>query len=118
MNEENTLTKNQEALPVDAGAAGSPLKNRPPMQDQHNRVTAILEYSPRLKKAFIRAVLDHGEHLPPLEPENTQNHVNLFFGTDHKYHVGISPLVFDDSENAERTNACRERVSKGEKDHE
>jgi hypothetical protein len=67
------------------------------MKDPHNRVTAILEYSPRLKKAFVRAVLEYGEKLPPLEPENTQNHVDMFFGADHRSSVGISPLVIEES---------------------
>ena len=66
------------------------------MNDPHKRVTAILEYSPRLKKAFIRAVLEYGERLPPLEPENTQNHVDVFFGADMRFGVGISPLVVEE----------------------
>ena len=64
--------------------------------DPNNRVTAVIEYSPRLKKAFIRAVLNYGESLPPLEPENTQNHVAVFFGADMRFGVGISPLVIED----------------------
>jgi hypothetical protein len=70
--------------------------NKTAMNDPHKRVTAILEYSPRLKKAFIRAVLEYGKRLPPLEPENTQNHVDVFFGADMRFGVGISPLVVEE----------------------
>ena len=65
------------------------------MPDAHNRVTAVLEYSPTKQRCFVRAVLEHGKDLQPLEPGNLQNHVNLFFGVDHRFSVGISPLVMD-----------------------
>ena len=65
------------------------------MKDPYNRLTVVLEYSPRLKRAFVRAVLEFDESLPPLEPGNIQNHVGVFLGHDMLSHVGISPLVVE-----------------------
>lgn len=63
------------------------------MNDPFKRVTAVIEYSPRLKKVFVRAVLEYKQHLQPLEPGNVMNHVDVHLGDDMGYWVGISPLV-------------------------
>jgi hypothetical protein len=65
--------------------------------NQAEIVTAVLEYSPLLKKVFIRAVLKQGETLPKLDSDNLQNHVQVFLGADHGYGVGISPLIVEEN---------------------
>lgn len=65
------------------------------MSNQPEIVTAVLEYSPRLKKAFVRGVLKQGDTFPKLEEENLQNHIQVFMGKDHGYSVGISPLIIE-----------------------